>query len=91
MLFWMTVFVIITLLLVAGFLHFLGSALAELEHHFMPIIGIILLFIIGAATYLSFAVPSMARMPGKTDGGSVTIQRDTVKGMPLIEEESSAD
>ena len=55
-----TLIIVIILLLIAGTLHRASEAFYELHGAFKLVMIIILLFIIGSAVYLSYAIPSLA-------------------------------
>jgi hypothetical protein len=89
---YVTIGVIILLILLSITAIALGEALSELPSFMYVTLGAIVL-LIGAALYLSFAVPSWART--SPDGSSsnqqknsdVSVTQDQMQGMELLEEE----
>lgn len=88
MLFWTTLVIVFLLVILAISLNYLALAFYEFQGAFMYAMLGILLFIVGAAIYLSFALPSLAgeNLPlfGKNKEMSVT--QDSVQGLELLEE-----
>lgn len=88
MIFWFTLAVVIFLVLMAVVLNYITLAFYEFQGAFIYTMVGVLIFIIGAAVYLSFAVPSLAgeNIPFFGKGKQMTVHQDTVKGMELLEQ-----
>ncbi|GMU25687.1 hypothetical protein KJZ71_04880 [Patescibacteria group bacterium] len=88
MLFWTTLAIVFLLVILAISLNYLALAFYEFRGAFIYTMVGILLFIVGAAIYLSFALPSLAgeelSLFGKNKDISVT--QDSVQGLELLEE-----
>lgn len=84
---YITIGVIIFLIVLAIVLSAFGGVLEEFRDKFMYIMAAAILIIIGAAVYLSIAMPSLADSPlfGDTDDNAVVTQDDVI-GLELREE-----
>lgn len=71
--------VLLTLIIGIGVLmHYMGAILGEFDDHFLHLTIFCLVFMIGAAIFLSYAVPSMASPnPYSKPSANVKVYRDT--------------
>lgn len=73
---------VLLIIILALVLHYMGSMLSELEHHFLPIAFIAFVFIIGLGVFLTYAVPILASdstlLIKQSDGS--TVVRDNPQG-----------
>jgi hypothetical protein len=71
--------IIIALIVIAAVvMHYLGGIFSEFEDHFLRLTVIILIFFIGAAIYLSHALPTVAQSdPYSKKTGDIRVYRDT--------------
>ena len=85
--FYIALGIIAFLIVIAVGLHYFGDILSELQEHFIPIIAIIFVLFLGAAIYLSYAVPTLALddVFSQRDQDMQVIQ-EQMRGMPLLEE-----
>lgn len=73
-----TVIVIILIIAIALVMHYMGHILGEFHDHFLSMSALMLLFLIGAGIFLSYAVPSMASPnPYEKQSGDIKVYRDT--------------
>lgn len=70
--------IVIALVIIAALvMHYMGNILAEFNEHFLPLTALILFFMIGAAIFLSYAVPSVASSNNFEKSGDIKVYRDT--------------
>lgn len=70
--------VICLIVIIALVMHYAGAILGEFDDHFLSLTVFSLIFLIGAAIYLSYAVPSMASPnPYDKPSTNVKVYRDT--------------
>lgn len=81
---YVTIGVILFLIGVAFGMHHFGPIFAEIEDRFLHIVAALLVLVICAGVYLSFAVPSLAgENPYEPEDGKIF--RDTVQGLSFEE------
>lgn len=85
---YLTAVIIAALLLVSAVIYALGDVLSEFRTSFMYITLGIIIFIIGAAIYLSFAIPSLADAPlfESNNTPKAFVTQDDIIGLDLVEE-----
>lgn len=70
--------VIALIIIIALVMHYMGAILSDMNDHFLSISALMLVFLIGAAVYLSYAVPSIASPnPYEQQSGDIKVYRDT--------------
>ncbi|MFA5129643.1 MAG: hypothetical protein WC477_01840 [Patescibacteria group bacterium] len=90
MLFWGALTCVILTISIAVTMHYMGDALSEFQDHFLIIASFVLLIVIGAGVFLTYAVPILASdtSPILHTIDHATVLQDTPVGFPSSVEES---